>query len=429
MRTIGILVYLIVAVTITTPSLAFPGKHSQQCGLAEGLAFLAAEGTPDKYKRFLGVFDGKWNRELEHTLIIYHIDAAGDAKGYYSVPNYSAWNVKASCEPVDAKIDGDVLLVKLENSNKARYTISGNDVLSGEYIYSGGITPGVFKRANGITVSDVDSSEGFANFVEFPDGYSYYRFESKLVEDDKPVRLHMVVHQPQGDGPFPMFVFNHGSTGWGKYPSKFQKVDPFMPVAQLFVSRGWMVAIPYRRGRGWSDGLYDEGFQTPRSRGYSCDDIVTTKGFKRALTDVDASMELLTENFDIDESRIVIGGVSRGGILSVGFAGQYPERVRGVVNIVGGWLGEGCRTASRVNRKLASTGSKFEHPMVWIYGGKDDYYSLKHTKGVFGEFQNHGGQGEFVTFDNYGHDLIWNMSDWKQTVRDYMISLGFTEFE
>jgi dipeptidyl aminopeptidase/acylaminoacyl peptidase len=34
----------------------------------------------------------------------------------------------------------------------------------------------------------------------------------------------------------------------------------------------------------------------------------------------------------VDASRIVIGGQSRGGILSVAYAGQHPEQVKGVIN-------------------------------------------------------------------------------------------------
>jgi dipeptidyl aminopeptidase/acylaminoacyl peptidase len=39
----------------------------------------------------------------------------------------------------------------------------------------------------------------------------------------------------------------------------------------------------------------------------------------------------------VDPTRVVIGGQSRGGILSIAYAGQRPEQVKGVVNFVGGW--------------------------------------------------------------------------------------------
>jgi acetamidase/formamidase len=33
---------------------------------------------------------------------------------------------------------------------------------------------------------------------------------------------------------------------------------------------------------------------------------------------------------------ILIGGVSRGGVLSIAYAGMHPEEVSGVLNFVGG---------------------------------------------------------------------------------------------
>ena len=41
-----------------------------------------------------------------------------------------------------------------------------------------------------------------------------------------------------------------------------------------------------------------------------------------------------------DASRLLMAGTSRGGFLSVVYAGERPQRVKGVVNFVGGWTGE-----------------------------------------------------------------------------------------
>ncbi|MGH7302169.1 MAG: alpha/beta hydrolase family protein [Candidatus Rokuibacteriota bacterium] len=36
----------------------------------------------------------------------------------------------------------------------------------------------------------------------------------------------------------------------------------------------------------------------------------------------------------VDPTRVVIGGQSRGGILSVAYAGQHPQQIKGVINLV-----------------------------------------------------------------------------------------------
>lgn len=100
-------------------------------------------------------------------------------------------------------------------------------------------------------------------------GVSSEFIDTFLIEDGKPVRLELLIAKPQGAGPFPTVVFNHGSTGRGNNAELFRQSWSSPTVTTYFVDRGWMVIFPQRRGRGASDGRYDEGFETDRSR-YSC---------------------------------------------------------------------------------------------------------------------------------------------------------------
>jgi dienelactone hydrolase len=52
--------------------------------------------------------------------------------------------------------------------------------------------------------------------------------------------------QPEGDGPFPAVLYNHGNEpGW-------QSNETFTHLAPIFVARGWVFFMPYRRGQGLS---------------------------------------------------------------------------------------------------------------------------------------------------------------------------------
>jgi predicted acyl esterase len=83
--------------------------------------------------------------------------------------------------------------------------------------------------------------------------------------DGEQVRLAVVTYKPTGAGPFPTLIFHHGSTGSGTDPSRFSRAfDPGV-LAYRFASRGWAVVLPSRRGRGGSEGLYDEGFSRIRT--------------------------------------------------------------------------------------------------------------------------------------------------------------------
>jgi hypothetical protein len=52
-----------------------------------------------------------------------------------------------------------------------------------------------------------------------------------------------------------------------------------------------------------------------------------------------------------------MAGISRGGILSITYAGMHPREVSGVINFVGGWMGEGAINSltlaiHQLNRRL-----------------------------------------------------------------------------
>jgi dienelactone hydrolase len=88
---------------------------------------------------------------------------------------------------------------------------------------------------------------------------------------------------------------------------------------------------------------------------------------------------------------ILMGGESRGGILSIAYAGRHPQQVAGVINFVGGKLG----TASEVNGALFRCGAAFLGPTLWPYGENDSFYSLGHSRSNFAAFQEGGREGHF----------------------------------
>jgi pimeloyl-ACP methyl ester carboxylesterase len=106
--------------------------------------------------------------------------------------------------------------------------------------------------------------------------------------DGESIRLAMRIYKPTSATPAPTLVFNHGSTGRGTDPSIMVRPIDFPELARFFVERGWAVVMPARRGRGGSEGLYDEGFGTDRVAGYSCDPAYSIPGADRGLRDIDA---------------------------------------------------------------------------------------------------------------------------------------------
>jgi dienelactone hydrolase len=244
---------------------------------------------------------------------------------------------------------------------------------------------------------------------------SVVRAPTPFVENGMAIELEVVLFTPPGPGPFPTVMFNHGSTGNGSDPSLFTLTWTSESVARFFAARGWLTAFPQRRGRGSSDGLYDEGFTANRS-GYSCEAAVALAGAARALTDLDATVDTLRGRADVDSTRLLAAGTSRGGILAVAHLARRPEVYLGAVNFVGGWLGEGCGDYASVNRTLFEQGAAFQGPSLWLYATGDSFYSLDHSQENFAAFTAAGGQGTLEIFTRAaglnGHFLVNDSALW-----------------
>jgi dienelactone hydrolase len=209
------------------------------------------------------------------------------------------------------------------------------------------------------------------------------------------VRLEIAMAKPQHEGPYPTVVFNHGSTGRGQNKTLYARTVCPAIVANYFVERGWMILFPQRRGRGKSGGSYGEGL-APDSSGYSCDVDIATAGFERAVEDVDAVVSHLRGRPDVDQNRLVIAGVSRGGILSIAYTGMRPKTFQGAVNFNGGWLGRGCASHETVNPSLFERGAAAGISTLWLHGSHDQYYRIEHCRRNFERFLAAGGQGKFI---------------------------------
>lgn len=245
------------------------------------------------------------------------------------------------------------------------------------------------------------------------------KLEKSFIPSVEPgARLEIVTARPQGEGPHPAVVFNHGSTGRGQNKSLYSRTVAPAVVANYFVERGWMALFPQRRGRGKSGGVYGEGLATDGS-GYSCDVDIAVSGFERAAEDIDAVVSHLRSRSDVDQERLVIGGVSRGGILAIAYTGMRPNTFRGSINFNGGWLGRGCPSHEFVNPLLFERGARAGIPTLWLHGSYDQYYRIAHCRGNFDRFQSAGGQGKFVAAP-MGHALMFKPALWSEHVDQYL---------
>lgn len=236
------------------------------------------------------------------------------------------------------------------------------------------------------------------------------------------VRLEIVAARPQHPGPYPTIVFNHGSTGRGHNKSLYSRTWSPAAIGDYFVERGWMILFPQRRGRGKSGGTYSEGL-APDGSGYSCDIEVALAGFERAVEDMDAVVRHLRERPDVLRGKVAVGGVSRGGILSIAYAGIRSGTFCGAINFNGGWLGQGCANYETVNPSIFARGASAKVPTLWLHGTQDQYYRIEHCRKNFESFLSAGGRGKFVAA-SAGHALLFKPALWKDHLDHYLSNLS-----
>src|ERR1017187_2029858 len=128
--------------------------------------------------------------------------------------------------------------------------------------------------------------------------------------------LHGVMYKPEGAGPFPAVVYNHGSAAGMLSSQAFEALGP------VFASRGWGFFAPYRRGQGSSSaaGPYigDEIAAAEKNGGIRAGVATMVRLLETDhLNDQLAALAWLRKQSFVQPERIAVAGNSFGGIETV----------------------------------------------------------------------------------------------------------------
>lgn len=133
------------------------------------------------------------------------------------------------------------------------------------------------------------------------------------------LQLHGFLYKPDGPGPFPAVLWNHGSE---KLPGQ----EP--ELAKFYTSHFFIFFVPHRRGQGRSPGDYiqDQVMQTPLlKRGEKMMELQEAE-----VEDVVAAVNFLKAQPFVDARRIAISGCSYGGIQTL-LTGERDLGVKALV--------------------------------------------------------------------------------------------------
>jgi dipeptidyl aminopeptidase/acylaminoacyl peptidase len=239
-------------------------------------------------------------------------------------------------------------------------------------------------------------------------------------------RLHLeaTLYRPSGPGPFPLLVLSHGTCRDPR--QRAGRRLRYDAQSWEFVSMGFAVVIPMRRGYGHSEGAYAENEGV-------CDHSHFYRAGLESAKDLRATVEYVSHLPGIDRSRLVLAGHSSGGFASLILASQRVPGVRGVINFADGRGSSPRRNCSpdKLIEACARAGRTTRVPSLWIYAQNDTYFPPPLAREMCDAYRRAGAPVEFVLlppFSDEGHYLfrdVRGLRPWTPVVNRFLNGLGF----
>ncbi|TAK03152.1 hypothetical protein EPO44_07665 [bacterium] len=200
--------------------------------------------------------------------------------------------------------------------------------------------------------------------------------------------------RPDGEGPFPTVIFNHGSIvdalGWPRAASRGYSLDA---ICQTLAEDGFLALAPIRE-------------KVPRGRGYMSYDERYREVVARAIDHVKTLR-------DADPSRIALMGFSMGGLTSLKVAVERTD-LKAVLLLAPAW-GRGLLADEVQNVPSLNA------PVLLLVEAGDEPQILKGVAVLGKAFQAHKKEVRIIRYNRGGgHELFYKVDYYWVDVRDFL---------
>lgn len=194
------------------------------------------------------------------------------------------------------------------------------------------------------------------------------------------------IFKPEGAGPFPAVLYNHGSE---RLPGSKPEIGNF------FASRGYVTFVPHRRGQGRSPGPYIMdalGHASGAMRGQMLVSL-----HDQQQEDVAAALEFLRKIPYVDAANIAVAGCSFGGIQTL-LAAEKSLGLRAAIAFAPAamtWYG-----STEIQSRLIEAARRATIPVFLIQAEND--YDLSPTRVLSREMEQAGRAYRVKIYPPYG---------------------------
>jgi len=189
------------------------------------------------------------------------------------------------------------------------------------------------------------------------------------------------------------------------------------------VKRGFVVAIPMRRGYGKSGGQKNEAYMN-----------ITTFGMEDAK-DIQSTIDFMCREPYVDGKNIILIGQSGGGLASLAYGSRANPDVKGIINFAGGLRNSRSMWEIDMAQAFGIYAKTTRIPSLWFYAENDSFFSPTTARRAYEQYRMNNGQARLIAlppFKKDGHKLFADFegrSIWIREVDKFLSQIGFVAAE
>ncbi len=204
------------------------------------------------------------------------------------------------------------------------------------------------------------------------------------------------IFKPNGDGPFPAVLYNHGSAP-GMLNSQASKI-----IGPLFAAKGWVFFMPYRRGQGLSakaGPFIGDQMSQARATGGAREAAATMTRLLATdhLQDQMAALQWLRSQKFVLANQVATAGNSFGGIEVV--LGSAQASYCAAVDASGG--AESWETAPDLQVLMKAAVRSAKSPIFFFQAEND--FDLSPSRVLSAEMKRAGKESQLKVYPPYGN--------------------------